>query len=526
MSIGEAFYSTVEKGSAVRDGNRQRWRLPLLCLLLLASLGFTVWLRVTAPPIDSDTSSFVTLWLVSFLPYLAACLLILTKKPLAGRGRLLELGVILGGALVLRAILLPMPPNLSHDSWRYVWDARVTVHGYSPYVYAPNDPTLLHLRNFIFDNSRFRNVPTLYPPAAQAIYLLSYLVAPDNLFVLKGVLVALDLGTCCVLALVLAARGLDPARCIVYAWCPLPILEFAIQGHHEAITLLFTALALLTARSTRRGSRVLTGGLIALATLTNIYPILLLLVVLRFSPADLLAQQRFERTLSARSFMGNVLRGIMLLISAGLRSCKRDWMLLTTCFVTIVLAYVPYLILGHGHAFGFFGTYVSEESMNAGPVLLVGRWLGYAFGFKATTALLPGYLFAMLVIGGVVLVVLWRRIAGRMSMEVATLLLIAAVFACSTHIFPWYATALLPWIAVALRPLYSSFALSRLSTAERGLDGAGLAAAFAWYFPCIIVIHYFFDHLKRWEGYYVLSYGVVIGGLVVAMIVGRKRKRV
>src|ERR1700724_2744154 len=114
-------------------------------------------------------------------------------------------------------IVLPVPPNLSHDAWRYLWDARITLHGYSPYVYIPRDPALVPLRNITFDNSRFRDVPTLYPPGAQAVYLLSYLSAPDNMFVLKSIFTALDLVTCGALAFLLYSRGLNPARCIIYA---------------------------------------------------------------------------------------------------------------------------------------------------------------------------------------------------------------------------------------------------------------------------------------------------------------------
>src|SRR5437588_11698632 len=260
---------------------RPWWRSLLLMLLLLLSVALYVMLINVAAPEDTLLiAPFLQTWMVCFVPYFAACALVLATKPAPGRWRWIELGIIFVGALVFRFILLPLPPNLSHDSWRYLWDARVTLHGYSPYVYAPNDTALVHLRNFIYDNSRFRNVPTLYPPAAQAVYLLSYLIAPDNLVVFKGILVLLEIVTCGALIALLRSRGLDPSRCLIYAWCPLPIVEFAMQGHHEAITLVFTMLALVSSLSSWRWNSVLTGLLIALATLTNIYPILLLVVVL------------------------------------------------------------------------------------------------------------------------------------------------------------------------------------------------------------------------------------------------------
>ena len=346
--------SRLSLPSSIRSTGRERWqawRFALLSLFLLCSIGLTIFLRVTAPVIDKPLQSFVTLWLVCYVPYLAACFLVLTTRPLEGRWRWMELGLVLLGAIVLRGILLPLAPNTSHDSWRYLWDARVTLHGYSPYIYAPNDPVLEHLRNFVYDNSRFRNVPTLYPPGAQSIYLLSYLLAPDNLFVFKGVLIGLELIATGALAWILHHKGLDPARCLIYAWCPLPIVEFALQGHQEAITIVFTMLALVCAYGQWRGSRILTGFFIAMAALTNIYPILFLLAVLR----------------------------------------RRDWALLITCAATIGIAYIPYLILGHGMVLGFFSSYASEQTQNESVVPLVMHFVAALLGLDRTSTLLVGY---------------------------------------------------------------------------------------------------------------------------------------
>jgi hypothetical protein len=123
-------------------------------------------------------------------------------------------------------MLLPLPPNLSRDAWRYLWDARVTLHGYSPYVYAPWDKVLEPLRDpLIYGNSHFHSVPTIYPPGAQFVYIFSYLVAPSNLVVLKSIFMGFDLGTSVLVAMLLKQKGLDPRWAIIYAWCPLPIVS-------------------------------------------------------------------------------------------------------------------------------------------------------------------------------------------------------------------------------------------------------------------------------------------------------------
>lgn len=463
MSIAQSSRSSLGLSPATAGdrGYLQQWRLAILGILVLVSFGFTLFLRITAPPIDTPVASWVVLWILSFLPYLAASVLILATKPLEGRWRWVELGIILLGGLVLRLILLPLAPNLSHDSWRYLWDARITLHGYSPYVYAPNNAELVHLRNFIYDNSRFRNVPTLYPPMAQGVYLLSYLIAPDNLIVFKGILVLLEMITCGSLIVLLHSRGLDPSRCLIYVWCPLPIVEFAMQGHHEAITLALTTLALVSSLSSWRWNSISTGLLIALATLTNIYPILLMLVVL---------PRR-----------------------------NRVWIMtcLVTCGVTVILGYAPYIILGHGRAFGFFTTYVSEYSWNGGSVLLFTQWLNQYLQLNGVVAHILSYSIDLLLVSGVALAIWWQRQHERISMEAATLILIGTVFSVSTHVFPWYNPALLPWIVLLVGPVWT-----RLG----GINVKGLSTMMTWYFVCASISAYFITNNSYWPIYYLCVY--------------------
>src|SRR6266487_5992400 len=163
------------------------WRSLLLFLLLLLSVVlYSLLIKVTPPP-RAPTALFTEVWIINILPYLAACLLVLTTKPQVGRWYWLELGLIFAGAFIFRLILLPLPPVLSPDSWRYLWDARVFLHGYSPYVTVPNSAILQPLRDAqIYGHMAYQEVPTLYPPGAQYIYTLSYLLAPSNLTFLKA----------------------------------------------------------------------------------------------------------------------------------------------------------------------------------------------------------------------------------------------------------------------------------------------------------------------------------------------------
>jgi hypothetical protein len=468
---------------------RQWWHILVLCSLFLLSVIMYILLIHSVPQSDDHIAPFLHVWMISFLPYFAACAYVLATKPLVGKRRWIELGIIVLGAFILRVMLLPLPPGLSHDSWRYLWDARVTLNGFSPYVYPPWSKALASLQHTIlYTNSRFRNVPTIYPPGAQIVYLLSYLLAPANLFFLKGLFVIFDMATCVALIVLLGRKGLDQRRVILYAWCPLPIIEFAIQGHVDVITLTFTILAILAASYHNVRGYVLTGFLIGLATLTKIYPILLLVVILPDgNDKDAPIMQRIKYHYIP---------------------------LLGSCFATIIIDYIPYLILGHGQAFGFFAAYASEQGQNAGVTQQIVHWLGDLLHLLLTQTITLEHLVDAFLISGASVIVFVLRWRNRLSIEAGTIILFGVILSISSHVFPWYTTILLLWVPVFLVPFWS----------HTGLVGQGLAVIAVWYFTTTALLGYFFNPVQGvpgdWTLYYRLVYWPVIVALCIAAVLG------
>ncbi len=381
--------------------------------------------------------------------------------------------MLLVGGLIFRMLLLPSHVQLSPDVWRYLWDARVTLHGYSPYVYAPVDKVLQPLRDILFQNSRYRNVVTVYPPGAQGIYILGYVLSPTTLIGIKGVFLVFDMITCGALSMLLARKGLDVRRVIIYAWCPLPIVEFALEGHVDVTAITFTVLAVLCATSDKRKARVLTGFFIGMGVLTKFYPLLLLAMFLR----------------------------------------RQDWLVLATCFATILLGYLPFFVLGHGQVLGFIFSFVDQQAMNQGVVQLMVLSLGQHAGLKLSSIILLQHIVDIALVGAVALLVAIQCRKNRLSREGATLLLIGTFLSISTHVFPWYATALLPWIAVLVSPL----------RIDKKLHSKGIAVAAAWYFICVVALSYIpgrseLNTPHNWLLYYYIAYDVVVIGLGVAVI--------
>lgn len=177
--------------------------------------------------------------------------LVLAEARLRGSQRLTNRSV-LGVALVLRILLLPLPPTLSDDVHRYVWDGRVLLAGFNPYRLAPEDPELVPLRDEQWQLLPHRDVPTVYPPLAQALFSIAA-SAPGPVLLIKALLAVVDLGSCW-LVLTLARRWRLPAGAALwYAWNPLVTVEIAGMGHVDGLGVAAALLATyLLAGPTRR----------------------------------------------------------------------------------------------------------------------------------------------------------------------------------------------------------------------------------------------------------------------------------
>lgn len=176
---------------------------------------------------------------------------------------------VMVGAFVLRAVLLPLPPTLSDDSLRYLWDGRVTAAGENPYRLAPDAAALAPLRDERWERMPHRQVATVYPPLALAGFTAAALL-PWPLAGLKILLVAADLAACFLLLRLARTRGLPAGRTLWYAWSPLATVEVAGMAHVDALVVLAmvaTVLALDHRRVAVAGAAAAAGVLAKLVPL-------------------------------------------------------------------------------------------------------------------------------------------------------------------------------------------------------------------------------------------------------------------
>ena len=366
------------------------------------------------------TNLLVMLLAAAGIAYLAAVRLVL-RRPLPRR----TVWLVIGIAALQRAVLLPAPPFLSSDIYRYVWDGQVQRAGINPYLYVPVDPALTSLREpLVFPHiNRATYARTIYPPSAQLLFALVGRLS-DSVTAMKLAMLACEAVAVLCLLRLLGHAGLPPERVLVYAWNPLVFWSFGLDGHVDAAAIGLLAAALLLRARRRDG---LAGAALAAAALVKFLPFAV-------APA--------------------FLRG------GGL------WRPALAGALALAVLYAPYLSAGT-QVLGFLTAYGGEEGLADGS----GFWLLAGLSKLGTLPAAAPRCYQIGVVAGFALLSLWiaRRAVPAGDDVVALCRDTAVLAACATvavspH-YPWYfawlalpsAVAPIPvviWLSVAPLVLY------------------------------------------------------------------------
>ncbi|MXW33352.1 MAG: class I SAM-dependent methyltransferase [Rhodothermaceae bacterium] len=149
-----------------------------------------------------------------------------------------SLKTVLIYAFLFRLSLIGLPPSLSDDAYRYVWDGVVQHEGINPYKFAPEDASLFDLhQDTAFDRLNSKSFISVYPPVSQLIFWFGTVWhQPDGFlsyYLIKGLLILAEL-----FAVLILARLVSAGFVLLYAWNPVVILETAGQAHTESALLL------------------------------------------------------------------------------------------------------------------------------------------------------------------------------------------------------------------------------------------------------------------------------------------------
>lgn len=327
---------------------------------------------------------------------------------------------VLGGAILIQGAGLTAGPSTSDDSYRYLWDGTVQLHGIDPYQYAPSAPQLQHLRDedpYLFPPdvatcpgntwdsgtqcTRLNRITvrTIYPPVAQAAFTALRAVSLGGPGGQLPVQLGAFLGSIVIAALLLAR---SPVMAPLWAWSPIVAIECANNAHIDWLGVLFVVLG-LGALSQRRVHRAAVW--LGLAIAVKLTPAVLLPVFL------------------GRRF------GWVVGIASGV----------------VALSYLPHVLAIGWDVVGYLPGYLKEEGYSSGgrfallDLVLPKSWTKPA---------------AMAIVAAAGLWALWavRRRVDPAPPELAATTLMGIAMLVTTPDYPWYMLMLLALLVLAGRP--------------------------------------------------------------------------
>ncbi len=350
-------------------------------------------------------SAVVYLSLAQGVLYTGFAILLLNAvgaMPQRDSSRLLRLFIALG--IAMRACLLFAPPH-STDVYRYVWDGRVQANGINPYRYVPADPDLESLRDrAVYDGiNRKTYAHTIYPPMAQAVFLLASRLG-ETVTAMKAVLTLFEALIVWCLIKLLAASGLPIVMVGLYLLHPLPVWEIAGSGHVDVIAVAFAVLALFLAYRRRQG---LAGAALAAGTLAKYFPLVLAPAIYR----------------------------------------RWGWKMPAAFALAAATLYTPYISEGR-HVLGFLGGYAQEEIAGGQGIYLVALLGDAGFGALAKPLFLT-------LAAGILISLAWasgfRVDPSKPDLKGAFRILTAVTVLFSPH-FAWYFLWLTPFLCLFPSP--------------------------------------------------------------------------
>jgi hypothetical protein len=184
--------------------------------------------------------------------------------------------------VALRLLLLFSMPQMSDDVFRFLWDGRLTVAGYHPFLHIPRYFIDLHteipgITPDLFLRLNSPDYFTVYPPVCQAVFAAAGFVSPVEVLtavvVIKLFMLIFEGYTVWLLWKNRGKFGLPENAAVMYALNPLVILEFSGNLHFEGAMICF----LLAGFIALQKDKIVPGAICwALATATKLLPLMLL----------------------------------------------------------------------------------------------------------------------------------------------------------------------------------------------------------------------------------------------------------
>lgn len=317
-------------------------------------------------------------------------------------------------AFSFRAVFILAIPNLSQDFYRFIWDGRMILEGFNPYLYTPESFILksefpiaqaqeLYNGMGTLNGSHFTN----YPPLNQLCFIIAGLFSGNSILgsavVLRLLIIAADFGTLYFGKKLLHKLELPEHTIFWYILNPFIIIELTGNLHFEGVMIFFLVWSLYLLHVNKWK---LAAVILACSISVKLIPLLFL---------PLLFQKLgFKRSISFYSIVG----------------------------ITTLILFAPF------YSSQFINNYSQTVALWFGnfefnaSIYYIAREIGYLFRGWNEIAIISKIL-PLLVFLFVIILTFFRNNKNTQQFITAMLLCLSVYFFMSTTVHPWYIATLL-----------------------------------------------------------------------------------
>lgn len=352
-------------------------------------------------------------------------------------------------AILLRLIFIPVIPNLSQDFYRFIWDGRLLLQGFNPYLTTPESfinsgqlsivPQAQELYNGMgtLNGSHFTN----YPPINQLCFAIAAIFANKSIvgsaIVFRILIILADIGTLLYGKKLLQRLGLPIHNIFWYILNPFIIIEMTGNLHFESVMLFFVVWSLYLLHT---GKWFWSAVILGLSVSVKLLPLLLLPLFFQWfmSKRDPFKKTHFRSSypIQVRSLPTG--RQVRKSVPILLKNAQQLTLFYLVTLGTVALTFAPFLTGEFAQNFGTsIALWFQKFEFNASIYYLI-RWYGYqTIGWNIIADVGPKLPIVVLTI--ILLITFIRKNSNLIAMCTAMLFSMAIYFLLSTTVHPWYA---------------------------------------------------------------------------------------
>ena len=332
-------------------------------------------------------------------------------------------------AFSFRAIFLLSIPNLSQDFYRFIWDGRLILEGFNPYIHTVesfmsggaspvSQSETLYQGMGALNASHYSN----YPPLNQLCFLIVALLANKSIlgsvFVLRVILIAADFGTLYFGKKLLTLLGKPDYLIFWYILNPFIIIELTGNLHFEGLMIFFLIWSLYLLHI---GKWRLAAIPLAASISVKLIPLLFLPLFFQWFTASNDNDKR-------RSFS-----------SVGIKKLLTFYILIGIIIIGLFTPFYSATFIENYTQ--TIGLWFQKFEFNA-SIYYIARAIGYGFRGYNEIAII-GKWIAIIVFVVIAVLAIFRRNKNILQLITTMLLALSFYYFTATTVHPWYIATLL-----------------------------------------------------------------------------------